>query len=122
MSMLMSLFRAITDRLKALFASNAAMELESEFLAREAERRAELHRQADRYDAEGLRGIAQHLRQRADTLLIERPLANTLPAIEHLLGTNGQADLPLLNAPATNSTPERNPKTMISNRTKKKGR
>jgi hypothetical protein len=79
-----NLFRAFIDRVKALFAISAAQELESEFLARDAERRAELLRQAERYDAEGLHGIAQHLRQQAETHTVQQPLASVLPAIAHL--------------------------------------
>ena len=120
--MFASLFRALTDRVKALFAASAALELESELAAREAERRAELHRRADRYDAEGLGGVAQQLRRRADTLLIERPLASTLPAAEHLLGAKGQPDLPLLAAPAVHEAPAPASKAVAPARTKKKGR
>lgn len=119
---MLSLFRAFTDRLKALFATNAAMELESEFLAREAERRAELHRQANRYEAEGLGGIAQHLRQRADNLLIERPLASTLPAADHLLGSHEAPGLPLLDVSPANGASQRPALRLIPNPTKKKGR
>jgi hypothetical protein len=85
-----SFFRALTDRVKALFATNAAMDFEAELLARDAERRAELHRLADRYDTEGLHGIANHLRQRVDNLSLDRPLAIVLPALDHL-GSREQA-------------------------------
>jgi hypothetical protein len=79
-----SLFRAITERLKALFATSAALELESELLARDAERKADLLRRADQYDQEGLHGIATHLRQQADLLSLQRPLASVLPALTYL--------------------------------------
>ena len=99
-----ALFRAVIDRLKVLFATSAALELESEFLARDAERRAELLRQADRYEEEGLRGIAQHLRQQAEQVSVQRPLAGVLPALAHLqTGLADTPDTPELPAP-TNAT------------------
>jgi hypothetical protein len=81
---MLSIFRAITDRVKALFATTAALELEAEFLTRDAERRAELLRQAERYDAEGLHEVANHLREQAELLTAQRPLASILPALTHL--------------------------------------
>ena len=79
-----SIFRPILDRLKVIFATSAAQELESEFMARDAERRAELLRQATRYEQEGLHGIALQLRQRVDELDGKQPLAGVLSAISHL--------------------------------------
>jgi len=108
-----ALFRAVIDRLKVMFATSAALELESEFLARDAERRAELLRQADRYQEEGLTGIAGHLRQQAENLSAQRPLAGLLPAVAHLQEnlpdtaealespTPDNAPLPGLDAPAS---------------------
>jgi hypothetical protein len=84
-----SLFRAITDRLKALFVAEVAMEFEAELMTRDAERRAELHGQADRYDAEGLHGIADRLRKQAEELSLDRPLASVLPSLEHWQETPG---------------------------------
>jgi hypothetical protein len=92
-----ALFRAITERLKALFPTGAALELESELLARDAERRAEWLRQDDRYENEGLHGIAQHLRQQAEQVSVQRPLAGVLPAVAHLqLGPADNAGTPPL--------------------------
>ena len=79
-----SVFRAILDRVKALFASSAALELEADLVAHVAECKAALLRQATRYDAEGLHSIADHLRRQAEELSVQRPLAGVLPAIAHL--------------------------------------
>ena len=89
--------------MKALFAVSAAQELEADLLLRGAERGAELLRKADHYDAEGLHGIANHLRQQAEVVNVQRPLAGVLPAVEHLAG-NQQEDqsLRLLSAPSSN--------------------
>ena len=81
---MLSIFRPLIERVKVLFAVSAAQELEADLLLREAERRAELLRQAERYDAEGLHGIAQHLRQQAEQVSVQRPLAGMLPAVAHL--------------------------------------
>jgi len=85
--MLLTLFRVVTDRVKAMFVTNAAMEFEAEFVARDAERRAELLRQADRYDAEGLTSVASRLRQQSESLNTNQPLANILPSAMHLIDT-----------------------------------
>ncbi len=64
------LFRALSDRLKALFVADVASDFEAQLLARDAERKADLLRQAQRFDDEGLkepslaadwrRSLAQH--------------------------------------------------------------
>ena len=101
-----ALFRAVVERLKVLFATSAALELESEFLARDAERQAELLRQADRYEAEGLHGIAQRLRQQAEQVSVQRPLAGVLPALAHLqTGLADTPDTPELPAPDSGTLP-----------------
>ena len=95
-----ALFRPLIERVKALFALSAAQELEADLLLRDAERRAELLRQAERYEAEGLHGIAGHLRQQAEQVSVQRPLAGVLPALAHLqTGLADTPDTPELPAP-----------------------
>jgi hypothetical protein len=96
---MLSIFRPLIERVKALFAVSAAQELEADLLLRDAERRAELLRQADRYDAEGLHGIAQHIRQQAEALSLQQPVASVLPAVEHLTGNPDDHATPALTAP-----------------------
>jgi hypothetical protein len=84
---MIALFHALTERLKALFISDVALDFEAELLARAAERQAELLRRADRYDSEGLSGIAGQLRRQAEAIDLQRPLAGILPALEHLQAT-----------------------------------
>jgi hypothetical protein len=100
-----ALFRALSDRVKAMFAADAALEFEAEFLARAAERKAELLRRAERYEQEGLRGIALHLRRHAEELSEQRPLASVLPAIGHLAGSNS-AVLPHATSTGASASPE----------------
>ena len=76
------LFRAVIDRIKAMLATAAALEGEADLLARDAERRAELFRLAERYAREGLHGTAVQLRRQAESLSLERPLAGVQPAPE----------------------------------------
>src|SRR6059058_2256976 len=103
---MLSVFRPLIERVKALFALSAAQELEADLLLREAERRAELLRQAERYDAEGLHGIAQHLRQQAEQVSVQRPLAGVLPALAHLqTGLANTPDTPKLPAPDNGTLP-----------------
>jgi hypothetical protein len=116
------LFRALAERVKALFVTNAALDFECEFLTAAAERQASLLRQADRYDAEGLRGIAAHLRQQAEAIDLNRPLAMTLPIVDHLLGRTVDPE-PLAKMQATGITDEaaaRKPLRLVA--AKKKGR
>lgn len=91
-----NLFRVITDRIKAVFATAAALELEADLLARDAERRAELLRLAARYESEGLPTVAERLRRQAEATSAETPAATVLPALAHL---QGQAQ-PLTTSPA----------------------
>ena len=76
------IFKALSDRLKALFVTDVAADLEAQFLAREAERKAALLRQAQAYDDEGLKSIAQEMRQQTESLGTQKPMAAVLPAIE----------------------------------------
>jgi hypothetical protein len=102
------IYRALSNRVKAVFAADAALEFEAEFLTRAAERKAELLRQAERYEREGLRGIALHLRRQAEELSEQRPLASVLPAIDHLAGRDSAA-LPDTTSAVASASPERLP-------------
>jgi len=82
--MFAALFRALIERVRALFMTDAALDLEAQLASRQAERQAELLRQADRYEEEGLHGIARQVRRQAEVLNLERPLQGVLPAVEHL--------------------------------------
>ena len=77
------LFSTCVDRIRALFLADAAMELESQALAREAERKAELLRQAEDYRAQGLGDLADELQQRTAQMNWNQPLAGVLPAVAH---------------------------------------
>jgi hypothetical protein len=113
------LFRALAERVKALFLTHAALDFEAEFLARDAERKAELLRQAARYEEEGLSSVARQLRQQAESVDSQRPLAIVLPAVEHLQ-SEVQAR-PLLLPEIADSTPA-NPQASASPCPRKKGR
>lgn len=84
-----ALFRALSERVKALFVTTVAIDFEADMMTRDAERKAELFRLADRYEADGLADVAENLRRRAETLSLQRPLACVLPAAEHLIGKDG---------------------------------
>ncbi len=101
-----SFFRSMVDRFKNLFVTQAALDLEAEFLTHAAERRAELHRRARKYDEEGLSGIAHYLRRQADEISSERPLAGILAATAHLQGEALKPVLPLPPSTITDQTPK----------------
>ncbi len=82
---MLALFRAVVDRVKALFLTDAAMDLQAHLLTRAADRKADLLRQAAAFEAEGLSLVAAELRQQAIAIDLNRPLAIVLPAIEHLV-------------------------------------
>jgi hypothetical protein len=119
---MLSLFRALIDRLKALFATAAAQELEAEFLVRHAEQKADLLRRAAHYDKQGLPALAAELRQQAECFSIRQPLATVLPAIAHLhadhLAETSLLPVPNQAAPARTPSPEQFPGLG----TRKKGR
>jgi len=115
-----NIFRSLIERLKALFAATAAQEFEAEFLARHAERKAELLRLAAGYDAEGLTTLAQELRQQAENLNVQQPLAIILPVVVHLQGNQAQEALLPLEAAST-STPNNHTEQPQLAAPKKKG-
>ncbi len=110
---MLAIFRALTDRLKALFISTVALDCEAEFVGQQAERKAELLRRATHYENEGLLPVAQELRAQANGLSLQRPLASVLPAIGHL---QAEPAALLLTQEAANAQPAPTPAT------KKKGR
>ena len=83
---MLTLFRAVIERVKVLLATAAAADLEADFLARDAERKAELLRRADAYAAEGFPTVAAGLRRQAEDLDTARPGGAVLPALAHWLG------------------------------------
>ena len=80
---MLSLFRTISDRLKALFVADVALEFEALLLSRQADRTAELLVQAEQHERHGFPSVAAQLRAGAEALSLGRPLAGVLPALEH---------------------------------------
>jgi hypothetical protein len=122
---MLSIFRLLADRVKALFLTDAALDLEAQLLTRDAERQAELLRQAQRYEEEGLTGIAQHLRQRAEATGLERPLASIVPALANMEeALPGSGDTTLLSAHGRDGSPAAEPRQRLPHQPgpKKKGR
>jgi hypothetical protein len=68
------LLQSVIDRVKAMFTLDAALDLEQEFVTRQAERKAALMRRADEFQNEGLNSIAADLRRQAENLSERRPL------------------------------------------------
>jgi hypothetical protein len=81
---MLALFQSIVDRIKAMFAADAALDLEAQFVARQADRKADLLRKAAEFEEEGLTRIAQELRLHAEALSIKRPLDAIQPAAAEL--------------------------------------
>ncbi len=112
---MLGIFHAVAGRLKALFITHVALDLEAEVLTDDAVRKARLHRQANQLAAEGLEDVAAELRQRAGRLSLDRPLASVLSAVEELrqpLDEATRQSLPAVAAPsamalATMSTKKR---------------
>ena len=76
------LFQSVINRVKAMFTLDAMLDLEQQFLTRQAERRAGLIREADRYQREGLTAVADDLRREAIALSEQRPLQSVLPFLD----------------------------------------
>lgn len=99
---MLGIFQAVAGRLKAMFVTHVALDLESELLAHDAARKAGLLRQADQYAAEGLEDVAAELRERAGRVSLDRPLATVLPALEEFrrpLNDEPLAALPAVASP-----------------------
>lgn len=77
-------YQYLVDRLRSLFLTEVGLDMEAQFLRREAERKADLMRQAKNYEEEGFDDIAKTLREQAGENSIERPLASVLPSMHHL--------------------------------------
>jgi hypothetical protein len=86
--LMLALFQSIVDRIKAMFAADAALDLEAQFVSRQADRKADLLRKAAEFEREGLKGVAQDLRLQAESLSIQRPLDAILPAAAELGGAS----------------------------------
>lgn len=78
------MFQALLSRFKGIFVREAAMDLEADLLHRSAERHAELERHAQRFEEEGLPGVARFLRAQAERMDPDRPLAGVLATAENL--------------------------------------
>ena len=102
-----SIIRALIDRFKVLFVTHAVLELEAELIAMHGERKAELLRHADNYEAEGLQTVAQEIRQQAETLSPAKPLGSVVATVAHLQVNPAQpAKLVDAAAPTLPATPD----------------
>ena len=86
------LLKKAVERLKTLLVADAALDLEAEFLTRHADRKVNLLRKAHDYEEQGLRELADELRDQASELSVERPLSSILPGLGHLNGETMEAD------------------------------
>src|SRR4051794_7635010 len=75
------LFRAVTERLKAVFTAHTAVELEADLTSRHVERKAGLLRQAAQLEAEGMAELAQALRRAAARWAPSGRAAGLLPPL-----------------------------------------
>jgi hypothetical protein len=118
---MVALFRVIVDRLKALFVADAGLEFEAEFVARDAERKADLLRQAAGYEKAGLHAVAEELRRRAEAICLERPLAVVLPALGHFQQEQDESPT-LLPFPRSQEADQGRRRTPLLSSAKKKGK
>ncbi len=105
----MSIFSAIVDRVKNALVISAANQVEVDLSRRHAEQKAELHRQAKAYDAEGLSELAAELREKAAALDVARPLAAVQPGTGYVLGDDGRLALTASAEPAKALPPAAEP-------------
>ena len=78
------IFRKISDRIQTLLIADSALCLESEFLTRHADRKAQLLVKAREYEEQGLENLAEELRGQVRELSVEKPLSSVLPALTNL--------------------------------------
>lgn len=114
------LIQSVIERVKAMFTLDAMLDLEQQFASRQAERRAELFRAADRYQKEGLTAIAADLRRQADELSEQRPLQTVAPFLGSTAEERKVAVLPAPTASHRNQPTSKSPQAILHSR--KKGR
>ncbi len=90
---MISMLKALSDRLKALLLTDAALDIEATLLSRQADRVATLLVEADQHDEHGCPIVATELRRQAERLSLERPLASIRPAILHLQAHDLEQDI-----------------------------
>lgn len=83
---MLTLFRAISDRLAALLATHVVLNYEQQLLRHHSDRKAELLRQARQLEDEGWPELATELREQVDQLSLERLLAATPSSTDELFG------------------------------------
>jgi len=93
-----SIVRALMDRFKLLFMTQTVLELQADVIVACADRKADLFRRAERFEEEGLPDIAAYLRQQAEALSTEKPLASVLAVAEHLQSEAPKSPTPVLSA------------------------
>ena len=85
---MLRLFHALCARIKAMFAADAALEIQAEIAVRGAERKAQLYRLAAQYEEEGFASVAHDLRRQAEALHLQQSVGDVIPAIDDLLEDN----------------------------------
>jgi hypothetical protein len=101
---MMSIFKAVGERLRALLLADAALDLEAALISRQADRVATLLVEADQHEKHGCPAVAAELRRQAEMLSLQRPLATIRPAIEHLQGHEPDPIIDLDPAPSPSTT------------------
>jgi hypothetical protein len=101
---MLSIFRTLIDRFKALFMTHALLELEADLVALGAECKAQLLRCAEQFEKEGLKGVAQEIRRQAEALAWEKPLVGVQAIIAHLRAEPLEMAAAIETAPRPRST------------------
>ena len=111
-----NLFRTLSDRLRALFVADVALDFEAQLLSRQADRQAELLLQAEAHDRHGFPAVAARLRAQAEALGTDRPLASILPALAHWQGDAPAGPALPADVPATAGNPNRGARALAVRR------
>ena len=105
---------------KSLLIADAALGLEAEFLARQADRKAELLQKAQEYAEQGLDDVADELRGQALGLSIETPVSSVLPGIAELNGEPTESEPSKLEAATKSAMAIPSPNGAKTKKAKKK--
>jgi hypothetical protein len=81
---MLSSFPNLIPRLKTLVLMFIVMELEADLITAAAERKAELLRQANKYEQEDLARVAEQVRNQTEAIAPDKPLVSVAAAIKHL--------------------------------------
>jgi hypothetical protein len=109
--MINKLYTVIMDRVSAMFAGMAATRVQHEYVTVQIGMKADLLRQADQYELEGLTDLAEELRERASQIDLDNPGSHSTTLETEVLAEANGADTERLTTSPTALLTHQEPET-----------